>query len=207
LVEQPIPDVPAGGDSLPQLLERARQARPEVLLAQSKVERARRRESLAQAEGKQSWDLVFGYKRTAGYNTFLGGVSIPLPLFDKNAGNVLYFRTDVQRAEALLREQVVMVDAEVTLAMATLRRRFAILQGMEKGMLDRANESWEIERSAYQEGATDLLRLLDSQRSHNEVHLLHNRTQIELHLDLVQLETAVGQESPPVGQNSLKMEP
>jgi len=207
LVEQPIPDVPGGGDSLPQLLERARQTRPEVLLAQSKVERARRRESLAQAEGKQSWDLVFGYKRTAGYNTLLGGVSIPLPLFDKNAGNVLYFRTDVQRAEALLREQVVMVDGEVNLAMATLRRRFAILRGMEEGMLDRADESWEIARAAYQEGAIDLLRLLDAQRSSNEVHLLQNRTQIEFQLDLVQLENAVGQESPPVGLNSLKMEP
>lgn len=207
LVEPLIADVPAGGEPLPQLLERAHQNRAEILLAQSRVERARRREVLAQAEGKKKWDLVFGYKRTAGYDTFLGGVMIPLPLFDKNAGNVFYFRTDVRRAEAQLREQVVAVDAEVNLAMATLRRRFAILQGMEQGMLDRTDESLEIALSAYQEGATDLLRLIDAQRSHNEIHLLHSRSQIELQLDLVQLETTVGQESLPVGLNSLKMEP
>ena len=74
-------------------------------------------------------------------------------------------------------------------------------------MLDRADESWEIARAAYQEGAIDLLRLLDAQRSSNEVHLLQNRTQIEFQLDLVQLENAVGQEGPPVGLNSLKTEP
>lgn len=206
LVEQPITDLPAGGERLPQLIERARQNRAEILLAQSKVERARRLETLARAEGKQNWDLLFGYKRTGGYDTLLGGVLIPLPVFDTNAGNVLYFRTDVQRAEAVLREQLMMVDAEVKLAMTTLKRRFAILEGMEQGMLDRADRSLEIAVAAYQEGATDLLRLLDAQRAHNETHLLHSRTQIELQLDLVQVESTVGHDGPPVGLTSLKME-
>lgn len=74
-------------------------------------------------------------------------------------------------------------------------------------MLDRAEESWSIALAAYREGATDLLRLLDAQRSRNEIRLLDIRTRFEFQIGLVELENAVGEENLPIGSELLIVKP
>ncbi|MFZ0429430.1 MAG: TolC family protein, partial [Acidobacteriota bacterium] len=83
----------------------------------------------------------------------------------------------------------------------------AMLRRIEEGMLQRAEESWRISLAAYQEGATDLLRLLDAQQSRNEVRLLRIRTGLELQLSLVELEEAVGAENLAIGLETVGVQP
>jgi len=55
-----------------------------------------------------------------------------------------------------------------------------------------ANESVEIARAAYREGGTDLLRLLDAERTHIELEVLNVRMLTEYRQSLVTLETVLG---------------
>jgi outer membrane protein TolC len=186
------------------LFDRARAKRHEVLLAKALVDRARAQLELQHAQVRPDATALFGYKRTAGFDTLLAGVSVPLPVFNRNQGHIAYSMSEVDRAQALLRAALAHVDAEVALALAGLRRRRAALAQMETGMLDRAEESWKIALAAYQEGGFDLLRMLDAQRARQDVQLLHSRAQADYRLAMLDLEAAVGEENLPIGEDLLR---
>jgi cobalt-zinc-cadmium efflux system outer membrane protein len=176
------------------LLKQARAHRPELLMGAALVERAQARAELEKALSKPDWTVSLGYKRTAGFNTILAGVAVPLPLFNKNEGNILFSRQEVGREEHLLQETAAQAAADIAGAVAGIQRRRAMLADMQKGIMQQAEESLRISLAAYQEGGSDLLRLLDAQRVRNEVQLLYSRTQMEYLISLAELESAVGEE-------------
>ena len=61
-------------------------------------------------------------------------------------------------------------------------------------LLNEADESRSIALAAYQEGATQLLPLLDAQRTRTEVRQQYFRTLFDYQTDLIDLELAVGKE-------------
>lgn len=187
---------PAAPPSGSALVERARTQRTEVKLARAVIERARAQLGLQQALARPDWTVVLGYKRTAGYDTVLAGVTVPLPLHNRNQGNIGHSAAEIDRAQALLRAALAQVETELSAALTALRRRQEMLEQMQTGMLDRAEQGWRVALAAYQEGGIDLLRLLDAQRARHEVQLLHARTQQEYRVSWVDLETAVGEEVP-----------
>lgn len=199
LLGSPVTSLPDQGAPVAQLISTALQARPDLQAVAGELERARRKVLLEEAQSRPNWDLLFGYKRTEGFNTVLAGVSVPLPFFDRNQGTILFSRSDVDRAEASLRERQLRIRTEIQRAVSALARRVSMLRKIEQGMLQHAEESWQISLAAYREGATDLLRLLDAQRSRNEVRLLRIRTRLELQMSLVDLEEAVGAENLAIG--------
>jgi cobalt-zinc-cadmium efflux system outer membrane protein len=177
------------------LLTQAREHLPGFLLGEAALARARTRVELEKSLAKPDWALSFGYKRTAGFNTILAGVSVPLPLFNKNEGNIAAGELEVRRAEYSLREISARIAADISSALAGAQRRQEMLARMQKGILGQAEESLRISLAAYQEGGSDLLRLLDAQKVRNEVQLLYARTQMEYMISLAELENAVGVEN------------
>jgi cobalt-zinc-cadmium efflux system outer membrane protein len=199
-----VRELPQGGANLDELLRLAMEKRADILLAEAEVESARRSVALETAQAKPNWDVLFGYKRTAGFNTLLGGVAIPLPLFDKNEGNIQFRRTVVDRSEAILRERQTTARIEIQGAVDVLSKRVDMLTQVEQGMVQRAEESWQIAQAAYREGATDLLRFLDAQRSLNEVQLLRNRMKLEVQIGIASLEEVVGSDGLPIGMETFR---
>jgi cobalt-zinc-cadmium efflux system outer membrane protein len=197
---------PQGGAGLDQLVQMALESRADLQVAQAELESARRGVALETAQAKPDWDVIFGYKRTAGFNTLLGGVMIPLPFFDKNFGNIQFRRTEVDRLEAMLREKQMMARVAVQGAVKVLAKRVEMLSQVDQGMVQRAEESWQIAQAAYREGATDLLRFLDAQRSLNEVRLLRNRMKLEVQIGIADLEEAVGSAGLPIGMETFRAE-
>jgi cobalt-zinc-cadmium efflux system outer membrane protein len=188
----PSPALMASGDVL---LSQAREHLPSFLLGEAILARARTRVDLERSLAKPDWAVSFGYKRTAGFNTILAGVSVPLPLFNKNEGTIAASELEVRGVEHTLREITARVAADISSALAGVQRRLEMLSRMQKGILVQAEESLRISLAAYQEGGSDLLRLLDAQKVRNEVQLLYARTQMEYMISLAELENAVGVEN------------
>ncbi len=67
-------------------VSRALEDRTEVKLARQAVEQARARLQVERTAARPDLDVVFGYKRTAGFNTLLGGVQVGLPLRQPQPG-------------------------------------------------------------------------------------------------------------------------
>ena len=189
--------------SLEALLQVARQERLEVLLSHAMVEQARAKLSLDQSQAHPDWSVLWGYKRTAGFNTLMAGISVPLPFFDRNQGAIASGSSELERAQSLLRATLADVETEVASALGQLRRRYAMLSQVRKRVLDQAEESFRISLAAYQEGGTDLLRLLDAQRARNEIRLLQTQAEMACQASLADLEAAVGHEDLSIGQELL----
>jgi cobalt-zinc-cadmium efflux system outer membrane protein len=195
------------GGSLEPLLQVARQKRLEVQLSQAMVEQSRAKLALDKTQAHPDWSVLWGYKRTAGFNTLMAGVSVPLPFFDRNQGAIASDSSELDRAQSLLRSALTDVETEVAAALGRFRRRYAMLSQMRERVLDQAEESFRISLAAYQEGGTDLLRLLDAQRARNEIRLLQTQAEIAYQVSRVELEAAVGQENLPVSQELLRDTP
>jgi cobalt-zinc-cadmium efflux system outer membrane protein len=193
----------AEGVSRGVLLEKACQSRGEVQLLQLELEQAESRLSLQKAQSKPDLDAILGYKRTEGFNTLLAGVSIPVPFFNRNQGNIFQSGQELVQIRERLRAATIQTEKEIDQAIVALKRRQLMLRQLRKGMVERAEESWKIALSAYREGGLDLLRLLDAQRSRNEIQLLQSRTQIDFQLSLIDLENSVGEENLPLGEGTL----
>ena len=204
ILEDRPQDLSDKGATVGELARLALGSRTDLRLIEAEVELARREVDLEVARSKQDWNVMLGYKRTEGFNTVLAGLSIPLPIFDKNVGNVYFRQSEVDRMEALLREKQAQAQVEIRGAADVLSKRLTMLEQVEPGMVQRAEESWNIAEAAYREGATDLLRLLDAQRSRSEVRLLRNRVRLEVQIGIVDLEKAVGTDGPPIGLETFR---
>ena len=193
--------------NLQAMMERARANSPEVTLAEAEIERAKAQLALQLSQAKPDWAVTFGYKRTMGYNTLLGGLLVPLPLFNRNQGNILQGGAEVEGFQSTKQVAVAAVESSVLSALAAVRRRHATIQDLQKGMIERAEQFWRISLAAYQEGGADLLRLLDAQRVRNEVQLLFTTTEMEYRISMAELESAVGEENIALSEESLRVAP
>ena len=166
--------------------------RVEILLGQAQVERARAAVELQRSLARPDVRPYLGYKRNNAFHTLVGGISIPLPVRDDNAGRIGEALAEVRRREAALRAAEARISADVAAAVETVRRRSEMLRSMETGVLDRARETSRIALAAYQEAGVELLDVLDAQRAQNELVLFHSRLVFDYQLSWVDLETASG---------------
>ena len=193
--------------NLQAMMERARTNSPDVTLAEAEIERAKAQLALQLSQAKPDWAVTFGYKRTMGYNTLLGGLLVPLPLFNRNQGNILQGGAEVESFQSTKQVAMAAIESSVLVALAAVRRRHATIQDLQKGMIERAEQFWRISLAAYQEGGADLLRLLDAQRVRNEVQLLFTTTEMEYRISMAELESAVGEENIALSEESLRVAP
>ncbi len=175
-------------------------ADPETALTQRTEMKlaAQARESAAASVGLQKSlahpdvDILFGYKRTAGYSTLMGGAQWNLPFFNRNQGNIASAQASVRVAESEIAAAEAVIRAEVRTAEANVRIRARQISGTLERMRQQADESARIAVAAYREGGTDLLRLLDAQRIRIETETVYYRTLSEFRQSIVALETAMG---------------
>ena len=186
------------------LIEHTRVNNPDLTRAEADIERAKAHLALQVSQAKPDWAVNFGYKRTAGFNTLLGGFSVPLPLLNRNQGNILSSEADIEIFRSTKQVAAAAVESNVLSALAAVRRRHAMIQDLQKGMVQRAEEFWRISLAAYQEGGADLLRLLDAQRVKNEAQLLLTTTQMEYRISMAELESVVGEEDIVLSEELLR---
>ncbi len=180
------------GRAVRQVVEDALVHRLEIRLGQSLLGKARAAVALQQSLARPDVTPFLGYKRTGAFDTVIGGLSIALPVRDRNAGGIQEALVEVRRQEAVVRATEARVRAEVVRAVEAVRWRADMLLAMEFGILDDARESARIARAAYEEGGSELLDVLDAQRSQDEIALAHSRLAFDYQLSWVDLETAAG---------------
>lgn len=173
-------------------IAQALENRPDLRQARQGIDQAKAGVRLQQAIAKQDVEVLSGYKRTVGVNTFMWGLQVPLPFFNKNQGNIAAAQSDVSVAESRVRALEIQIKAEIEAALRDAEARRQRLSSLVAGTLARADESVTIARAAYREGGTDLLRLLESERIYIELEVMNARMRMEYRQSLVTLETALG---------------
>jgi cobalt-zinc-cadmium efflux system outer membrane protein len=173
-------------------IEESLQQRTDVQLGKQLLQEAKAAVLLEQANAKPDPEVLFGYKRATGQNAMIAGVQIPLPFWNRNQGSIASSAANERAAEFELRSVLHIARNEIEAAQSDFDQKFRLLAETLPGMRSQAADTISIARAVYREGAGDLLRLLDAERTSLQTELLFTRTLIEYRLALVRLQAVAG---------------
>jgi cobalt-zinc-cadmium efflux system outer membrane protein len=180
--------------NLESLRKTALSERPDVQAAERELETSKERLVLEEARGHTDITPFVGYKRLANDNTVMAGLSMPLKVRDRNQAGIARAQADQKAAEALLEVAKSHTIAEVDAAYEALQTAREQVQTFRDELLNQADESRSIALAAYEEGARQLLSVLEAQRTRAEVRQQYFRTLFDYQLSLAELELAVGKD-------------
>jgi len=171
--------------------------RPDFLASQSAIKLAN--DTVALAFGNRARDLAVEgeYKRSGAINGLGFGVSIEIPIHDRNQGEIARSRVAARQATEAAEATRVGVLTDVQSAYAGYLTSERVVSLFESGYLKQATDSREISDYAYQRGAASLLDLLDAERSYRATQLAYRQALAAYMTSIEQINFAVGKDVMP----------
>ena len=184
--------VPPVDLNLAQLKETALVNRPEIKVAEAQLALAGVSIKLERSEAKGEVTPYVGYKRVGVDNTVLAGVTVPLPIGNRNQSGIARAEAEEKVSETNLNLVRNRTLAEVEAAYRAYETAREQVRAYEAGLLKQADESREIQLGAYHEGATELITLIEAQKTRTEVRANYYRAIFDYYISIFQLELATG---------------
>jgi outer membrane protein, heavy metal efflux system len=183
--------------SLEDLQSAALKNRPDLLAAKLIVNAANSQFQLQKAIGKRDVTGTANYTHVSDLSQLAFYASIPLPIFDRNQGEIKragFAITQAQEQQLYTNGQVL---TDVRDAFEGWEANNEIVDLYRTGYLDDAQQSRDITEYAYRRGAASLLDFLDAERSYRSTQLGYRQALASYLLSLEQLREAVGTRSLP----------
>jgi len=173
-----------------QALAQALAGRPDLVIARAEAAMAQAKIRREEAEGR--WDARFnlGYQRQDfgfslngltdrggtrpiqdTFNYVGGGVTITMPVRNKNQGNVAAATAEAQAAERKREGAELIVRQEVAAAFAQLAAAQRALDIYTRGVRDVAGRNLAVVRQAYELGRTSVLDVIAEQRRYIDIEM------------------------------------
>jgi cobalt-zinc-cadmium efflux system outer membrane protein len=183
--------------NLDDLQMKALQNRPDLRAAQQGVTAADSQYQLQKANGKQDVTVSGNYSHVNAINAATVLASIPLPIFDRNQGEIARARYAITQAQ----ETQIAVNGQ---ALTDVKDSYEGLQSNDKIVqlyiskyLDVAKKSRDISEYAYRRGGLALLDFLYAERNYRATELGYRQALASYLLAVEQLREAVGTRSLP----------
>ena len=176
---------------------KALQNRPDLRAAKQGVTAAGSQFALAKADGKQDVTGAFTYSHVNSINTGTVLVSVPLPFFNRNQGEILRTKLAITQAEQLQLAANGQGLTDVKDAYEGFQSNDRVVQLYLTRYLAVAQKSRDISDYSYHRGATALLDFLDSERTYRSVQLAYRQSLAAYLLALEQVREAVGSRNLP----------
>ena len=133
--------------------------------------RARRgRDRSREARRYPDLALAGGYKRTAGLDTAVVGLVASVPVFERNGRAVARAEADARAADFELEAALARARAEATILVRAARELQLRLARLDEELVRPAEEARRAALAAFREGAADVLRVVDAERTNTEAH-------------------------------------
>lgn len=166
--------------------------RPDILASRARREAALNAVAVERARAIGQLGASFGLKRSLDANFLVAGLSLTVPLFDRNGGAIRRATGEQIAADAETRwlERTVVSDLEG--AYEASARLTAEVAALEPAFVQRAEESRQIALGALREGAATLLQVLDASRALTDVRLTFTRAQVAASQSVFELRVMAG---------------
>ena len=180
--------------SLQQALERARANRPDLAAKSRELERAESEIALRRREIFPNPSVgVFFNREATGDKTVLGGLSIPLPFFNRRQGELesLEARKVQARAELLALEKEIRKEVDQVLNQwATASESFQLFQ---KEIIERIEENFKLLEAAYRERKIDFPQVIIMENDLITANLAYLDTTLALREAAIKLQEVTGE--------------
>lgn len=183
--------------NLDDLLLKALKNRPDLLAAREGVQAAQSQYALAKANGKVDVTGALTYSHVSDQSSLGVTVSFPLPIFDRNQGEIArtqYAETAAQETASAASDTVLTDVKSAYEAFAGNQEVVTLYTG---GYLKQSQESRDISEYAYHRGAASLLDFLDAERSYRATQLAYRQALANYLIAVEQLKESVGSRTLP----------
>ncbi len=126
-------------------------------------------------------------------STLVAGISMDLPLFDRNQGNIQEARATHSRAMAKREAVVLRIRTALAQAYRFLSTTHAEAEGLKNELLPGAEKAFSAVSEGYRLGKFDLLDVLDAQRTLSQARAQHLQTQIDYQKALADVERLIAE--------------
>ena len=149
------------------LIEKIESTSPELSVAGSELERARWALQQACAGAIPNVTAQVGLGRDSATDDVFTqfGISIPLPIYNRNQGNLRTAHANIRAAEASIDQTRIDLASRLAAAVGryqTARRRYERLQ---ESILPSAEETFQLSQQAFEAGESSYLQLMAAQRT------------------------------------------
>ncbi len=180
-----------------ELLLKALKNRPDLLAANQGVRAAQSQYALAKANGKVDITGALTYSHVADESTLGLTASFPIPIFDRNQGEIArtqFAKTAAQETAAAASDTVI---TDVNSAYEAFSGDQEVVNLYTGGYLKQSQDSRDISEYAYHRGAASLLDFLDAERSYRATQLAYRQALASYLIAVEQLKEAVGSRTLP----------
>jgi cobalt-zinc-cadmium efflux system outer membrane protein len=170
---------------------------PNLLRAKIEVDRRQALVEIERSRRVPNMTLSFGAKRDEqlGRNQAIFGLSIPIPVFDRNQGNLLeaLHRTDKARDDLSATE--IRLSNELTFAYERLNTARGETESLRQDILPGAQSAYDAATKGFELGKFSFLDVLDAQRTSFQAKSQYLRALAEAHRSAAEIERILGEAS------------
>ena len=173
--------------------------------AQRELERRRSLVGLEQRRAVPDFSVSVGMKRqeTLSGDQVLVGVKVPLPVFNRNQGNLLEALRREDKAREELRAVRVSLSSEALQALERVSARRDEVELLRKDLVPGAQSAYEAATIGFENGKFSFLEVLDAQRTYFSAKSQYLTALAAFHRAQTELESLLGQASAdPVTSSS-----
>ena len=181
------------------LVEDAFDRHPEIKKFQQLIDAANAQYQQERQARVPNVTISGSYQRDAGREGFVGGLSLPLPIWDQRQGNMAQALGIRRQSEASLQQAKVSLKNGIVEHVQISKTASTQINTFEKGLLKQAKEAVRIARTSFKFGEASLLDVLDAQRVLWQTFQGYAHARFDLAIALTELERLVGKE---IGQES-----
>jgi len=175
-------------------------------LARWAVEMQQREARLALERANRKPDLTFSggvrYSNESNEGSFVVGVAVPLPLFDRNQGGIREARAEVARAREERRAAEAKLHADLAEAYEALASAHDEATGLRADVLPGAQRAFDAAQEGYRQGKFGYLEVLDAQRTLFEARQKLIEALASYHQAVADVERLIGQSLESVTKES-----
>jgi outer membrane protein, heavy metal efflux system len=193
-------------EDLPALLAAAAGRRPDLRAAVANREQAERALALARRLRLPDLTLQAGYSAQVNLASspptvvsppdYTFGLSLPLPIFDRQQGEIRRAEANLAAAQALEDKAHAQVAADLLTAIAGLAAARRQIERMDAELLADARTARDAEKILYEKGAASLLDFLDAERTWVATNVERRQDLANYWTAVAQLRQATGEVSP-----------
>jgi cobalt-zinc-cadmium efflux system outer membrane protein len=136
-----------------------------MTLAREAVEQARADLRLQQANARVDPDLHFGYERFGGFDTLYAAAQIPLPIRNRNQGQIEAAAAGIKAAESSVAATEAAIRSEVASAASNYESLQKLLNETLRPMRDGADQVYRIVDAAYRHSVVAFRNVWNAERT------------------------------------------
>lgn len=170
--------------------------RPDLLFTQQSQARSRADVKLQLANGKVDYTVgtEYDYQRAYAFggSSLSFSLSMPLPVFNKNQGEILRARRELDQSATRIEALRLNINSEIEKAYRQYSVARQLLTSVETGILAKARSVRDTTEYSYRRGEASLVEFLDAQRAFNDAMQTFNDARASYARSLYLLDTVSG---------------